>query len=61
MHNEEVAIAEIEQLSLDARNHLSHVLRNHIQVMLACLEMGALVQTREELKSLETELKRMGL
>lgn len=61
MHDEPSALAEIEGLSLNARNHLSHVLRNHLMVIQACFELGALVRVKEELKDLEVELVRMGL
>ena len=61
MHDEPSALAEIKALDKNARDHLSHVLRNHVMVIQACFELGAIPRGLEELKDLEVELVRMGL
>lgn len=56
MHNEYEAIREIQSLSLNAKAHLSHVLRNGLVLIRASIR-----QDNEELKRLERLIEELGI
>lgn len=56
MHNEPEAIREIAALSLNAKHHLSHVLRNGLLLIRASIK-----QDNDELKKLERIIEEMDL
>lgn len=56
MHNEPEAIRELNALSLNAKLHLSHILRNGILLI-----RGSIKQDNEELKKLERTIEELGI
>lgn len=56
MHNEPEAVREISALSLNAKCHLAHVLRNGIALVRASLK-----QDNEALKQLERMIEDLGI
>lgn len=59
MHNEEKAIQEIKALSVNARHHLSHVLRNGLCTILSAALLKEDVE--REVIAVEKRIKEMGL
>lgn len=55
-HDEFTALREIQSLSLNARHHLSHLLRNGIVLIRASIK-----QDNDELKKLERIIEEMNL
>lgn len=56
MHNEPEAIRELNALSLNAKLHLAHILRNGI-----ALVRGSIKQDNEELRKLERIIEDLGI
>lgn len=56
MHNEYEAIRELQSLSLNARAHLSHVLRNGLVLIRASIK-----EHNDEVVKLERIIEEMGL
>lgn len=56
MHNEPEAIREIQALSLNAKHHLSHILRNGLVLIRASIK-----ENNEEVAKLERLIEEMGL
>lgn len=60
MHDEALAIAEIKALSANAKNHLSHVLRNGLMRIMSAGQKS-FTDVKCEIKQVEKEIKEMGL
>lgn len=58
---DEDAAREIRGLSLDARRHLQHKLRNGLQSVISCIEEGAYDDASKGVIDLSDELRKMGL
>ncbi|MEK9208136.1 MAG: hypothetical protein AAB922_06630 [Patescibacteria group bacterium] len=56
MHNEPEAVRELQALSLNAKAHLSHILRNGIGLIRASIK-----QDNEELKKMERTIEELGI
>lgn len=56
MHNEPEALRELQALSLNARHHISHILRNG----LCCIMAVGSKKVSDEVMRLEEQIKEMG-
>lgn len=56
MHNEPEALRELQALSLNARHHISHILRNG----LCCIMAVGSEKVSDEVMRLEEQIKEMG-
>lgn len=58
---EDNAITEIRNLSTSARHFLQHKLRGGLQLVISCIEEGALVDASNRVLDIADELRNLGL